>query len=77
MGWDSVVGTVTHHGLNGPGIECGFQRTSGLRRVSAAARLLVLRVRIPPGAWMFVLYSKDRRQNASTIKTKKQVRKNY
>ena len=26
----------------------------GLRRGSAAARLLGLRVRIPPGAWMFV-----------------------
>ena len=28
----------------------------GLRRRSAAARLLGLWVRIPPGAWMFVCY---------------------
>ena len=28
----------------------------GLRRRSAAARLLRLWVRIPPGAWMFVFY---------------------
>ena len=33
---------------------CRSQWPSGLRRGSAAARLLVLRVRIPPGAWMFV-----------------------
>jgi hypothetical protein len=30
------------------------QWRSGLRRGSAAARLLGLRVRIPPGAWIFV-----------------------
>jgi hypothetical protein len=30
------------------------QGPRGLRRTSAAARLLRLRVRIPPGAWMFV-----------------------
>jgi hypothetical protein len=30
------------------------QRPSGLRRGSAAVRLLGLRVGIPPGAWMFV-----------------------
>ena len=46
---------------------CQYQWPSGLRRGSAADRLLGLRVRIPPGAWMFVLcvlYTKDRRQNA-------------
>ena len=32
-------------------------RTVGLRRVSMADCLLVLRVRIPPGAWMVVLGS--------------------
>jgi hypothetical protein len=37
----------------------------GLSRGSAAARLLGLWVRIPPGAWMFVLY-KD-----SSMKDKK------
>ena len=31
-----------------------FQWPRGLRRRSAAARLLGLRVRIPPGTWMFV-----------------------
>ena len=39
------------------------QWPSGLRRVSTADRLLGLRVRIPPGAWMIVLYSKDKRQS--------------
>ena len=34
--------------------ECRSQWPSGLRRGSAAARLLRLRVRILPGAWMFV-----------------------
>ena len=36
---------------------------AGLRRVSTADRLLGLRVRIPPRAWMFmlcVLYNKDK-----------------
>ena len=45
-----------------------------------AARLLGLRVRIPPGTWMFVLcvsYSKEKRQEARTIKTKKQVWTKY
>jgi hypothetical protein len=32
-----------------------FQWPSGLRRGSAAARLLGLRVRIPPWAWVFVV----------------------
>jgi hypothetical protein len=35
-------------------IRSRSQRPSVLRRGSAAARLLGLRVRIPPGAWMFV-----------------------
>jgi hypothetical protein len=34
---------------------CRFLWSSGLRRGSTADRLLGLRVRIPPGAWMFVL----------------------
>ena len=34
--------------------NCRSQRPRGLRRRSAAARLLRLWVRIPPGAWMFV-----------------------
>ena len=49
--------------LDGPGIDS--QWPSGLRRGSAAAGLLRLCVRIPPGALMFVLfvlYSKDKRQ---------------
>ena len=33
------------------------QWPSGLRRESAADRLLGLRVRIPPGAWMFVRFA--------------------
>ena len=35
-------------------LNCRSQWPSGLRRDSAAARLLGLRVWIPPGAWMFV-----------------------
>ena len=31
---------------------CRYQWPNGLRRGSAAARLLGLRVRIPPGAWI-------------------------
>ena len=41
-------------------------RPSGLRRGSVADRLLGLRVRIPPGAWIFVLcelHSKDKRHS--------------
>ena len=35
-------------------INCRSQWPSGLRRWSTAARLLGFRVRIPPGAWMFL-----------------------
>jgi hypothetical protein len=35
---------------------CRSERPCGLRRRSAAARLLRLWVRIPPGAWMFLCY---------------------
>ena len=34
--------------------DCRSQWPRGLRRGSAASRLLVFWVRIPPGAWMFV-----------------------
>ena len=34
--------------------DCRSQWPRGLRRRSSAARLLRLRVRIPPGTWMFV-----------------------
>ena len=37
------------------GNDCRSQWPRGLRRRSAAARLLRLWVRIPPGAWMFVV----------------------
>ena len=37
-----------------PPCICRSQWPGGLRRGTAAARLLGLRVRIPPGAWMFV-----------------------
>ena len=39
---------------NGKVSMCRSQWLRGLRRSSAAARLLKLWVRIPPGAWMFV-----------------------
>ena len=64
-GRDSSVGIATRYGLDGPGIESSrSQWPSGLRRESATDRLLGLRVRIPLGAWMFVLcvlYNKDKR----------------
>ena len=40
---------------------CGCLWPRGLRRGSAVDRLLGLRVRIPPGARMFVLYNKRRK----------------
>jgi hypothetical protein len=65
MDWDSSVGIATRYG------------PSGLKRGSAAERLLGWRVRIPPGEWMFVLcmlYNKDKRQKCMTIKTKEKVK---
>ena len=56
------------------------QWPSGLRRGSASHRLLRLRVRIPPGAWMFVLcelhskdkrHSQDKRSSTDEVQTKK------
>jgi hypothetical protein len=47
-------------------VRVRYQWPSGLRRRSAADRLLRLRVRIPPWVWMFVLCvlnSKDKRQS--------------
>ena len=65
VGWDSSVGITTRYGLDGPGIESRrAQWPSGLRRGSAADRLLGLLVRIPSGVWMFVLcvlYSKEQK----------------
>jgi hypothetical protein len=56
VGWDSSVGIATCYRLEGPGMEsCRFQWLSGVRQVSAADRLLGLRFRIWPRAWMFVL----------------------
>jgi hypothetical protein len=58
MDHDDSVCLATRYGLNGPGI--------GLRRGSASVLLLGLGVRMPPGAWMFVLsiVNEDRRQTA-------------
>ena len=54
--------------------SCRAQWPSGLRRGSAANRLLGLRVRIPPGAWMFVfcVINKDKEAKCRTTKTKKE-----
>ena len=67
LGRDRLVSIATGYGLDNPGIEPPWP--SGLRRGSAVDRLLELRVRIPPGAWMFVLcvVSKDKRQNAGQL----------
>ena len=64
---NSSVGIATGYGLDGMWIEsCRSQWLSGLRRGSAADRLLGLRVRTSQGARMVVLcvVSKDKRQNA-------------
>jgi hypothetical protein len=47
---------------------------SSLRRGSAVDRFLNLRVRIPPGAWIFVLFviSEDKKAKWRTIRTKDQ-----
>jgi hypothetical protein len=49
-------GNEHFHSLKGGGggSGCRSQWSRGLRRGSTAARLLGLRVRIPPGAWMSV-----------------------
>jgi hypothetical protein len=47
--------------------------------VSATTRVLRLRVRISPGAWMFVLcvVNNDKKARSRTVKTKTQVRMKY
>jgi hypothetical protein len=62
-------------------VEICYQCRSshGLRRNFVAARLLVLRVRIPPVAWMFMLsvVSKDIMGKCRTVRTKTQARMKY
>ena len=65
------------------GVISRSQWPSGLQRASAAARLLGLQVRIPPGTWMCVLHSKDKKvqsgqsgQSRSTMKYREQKKKN-
>ena len=77
VGRDGSVGMATRYGLGGPGIEsCRSQWPSGLRGGSAVDRLLGLRFRISPKAWMFVLcaINKEKRQNAGQSRQKIQVR---
>ena len=53
--WWIQIQTYTHSDYKSLILsQCRSQRPRGLRRRSAAARLLRLWVRIPPGAWMFV-----------------------
>ena len=81
VGRDSAVDMATCCVLDGPWIESipVAERSKGK---SAADRLLGLRVRIPPGSWMFVLcmlYSKGQKAKPghsvkrSTDKVKKKV----
>jgi hypothetical protein len=44
IGNDSTVGIANRYGLYYPGVECRSQWQSGVRRGSAAERLLGLRV---------------------------------
>ena len=75
-GRDSSVGITTRYRLDGPGIgSLSIPVARCLERRSVGARLLGLRVRIPPGAWMLVLcvVSTDKAK-CRTIKKKEQVR---
>ena len=71
----SSVGIATRYGLVGSEIESSrFQWPSGVRRRSAAARLLDLPVRIPPEPCMFVLCVLSiETAKRRTIKTQKHV----
>ena len=77
VGRDSSVGTATRCGLDGAGIEILSQWTSGLRRGSAADRLLGLRVRIRLKAWMFVCCKYKQKAKCRTIKIQTQVGMKY
>ena len=62
LGRDSSVGTATRYGLNGPGIESQPIPVAERSKARLCFRSLAgIAVRIPPGAWMFVLcvVSKD------------------
>jgi hypothetical protein len=48
------MGLVHFKIIHTKGISCHFQWPHGLRRGSAALRLLGLWVRIPQGVWMYV-----------------------
>ena len=54
VGQVGSVGIATRYGLDGPVSRSRWQ--SGLRRGPATARFFRLRVHIPPGTWMFVLF---------------------
>ena len=73
VGRDSSVGIETRYWLDGRGSNRLSRLPRGLGRWSVATCLLGLRVRIPQGAWIFVLcfVSTDKMQNArqSTLKT--------
>ena len=74
----SSVGTANRYRLDSSS-PCRSQWPCGLKRGSAADRLLGLRIRNPLGAWMFVLcvVSKDKMTKCERVKTKKQVRMKY
>ena len=56
VGRHSIVGVATRYGLDGPGIESQPIPVAELSKARICGRSLAgLRVRIPPGAWMFVL----------------------
>ena len=82
-GHDSSVGITTRYVLEGPRIEIADPSgRAGLRRGSAADLLLWLRVRMPSGACMFVLFVlfvfwtvKDKKQKARTVRKKKSTDK--
>jgi hypothetical protein len=81
VGWDSTAVQPVATGF----MVQGLNPPSGLRRGSTADRLLGSRVRIPPGAWLFVLcvlYSKGQKAKPgqsgqrSTDKVQRENKKN-
>ena len=76
---DIAIGVATHTGWTLRWNACRSQWLSGVRRGSAADRLLGLRLRILPESWMLVLcvVREDKKAKCRTIKTKKQVRMKY
>ena len=79
MGRDSSSSMATRYKLDGPGIELPIPVAERCKARVCGRSLTGTADSDPPGAWMFVLcvlYSKDKRKRAWTIR-KKEVRIKY